>query len=65
MFRIVVGNPKGTRLLGRIGMEEGAVPNWFRQKQSVFVGTGFSWIRIGSNDGLLTIAAMKRWGNWV
>jgi len=29
MFTIVAGNPKGTRLLRRIGMEEGAVLKWF------------------------------------
>lgn len=27
-FTIVVGNPKGTRLLRRTGMEEGAVLKW-------------------------------------
>ena len=53
MYKLV-RSARRTRLLRRIGVEEGAVLKWLWQKRGVAAGTGFSWIRIGPGDRLLT-----------
>ena len=47
VHKVLVGKPDGKRPLGRI------ILRWILRKWEGVVGTGWSWLRIGTGDGRL------------
>jgi len=53
IYRVLVGNPEGTRPLGRPRRRWGITLRWIFGKWDVEVWTGSSWLRIGTGGGQL------------
>jgi hypothetical protein len=55
LYRVLVGKPEGKRPLGvpRHRWEDNNVLRWIFRKWDVVVGTGLSWLRIGTGGGHL------------
>jgi hypothetical protein len=57
VHRVLVGKRKGKRLLGRPRRrwEDNILLRWIFRKLKGFVGTGWSWLRIGTGGGHLWV----------
>jgi hypothetical protein len=53
VYRVLVGKPEGKRSLGTPGVDGRIILRWMFRKWDVGVGTGLSWIRIGTGGRLL------------
>ena len=53
VHRVLVGKPEGKRPLGRPRRRWGIILRWIFRKLERVVGTGWSWLRIGTNGGHL------------
>jgi hypothetical protein len=53
VYRILVGRPEGKRPLGRPRRRWRITLRWNFERQGSMGRTGFGWLRIGSNGGLL------------
>ena len=53
MYRILVGNPEGKNHLGDPGVDGRIIFRWIFGKWEGVVGTGWSWLRIGTGGGHL------------
>jgi hypothetical protein len=51
--RVLMGRPEGKRPLGRPRHRWGIILRWIFRKWEGFVGTGESWLRIGTGGGHL------------
>ena len=53
VYRVLVGKPEGKRPLGRPRHRWGIILRWVFRKWEEVVGTGWSWLRIGTVGGHL------------
>jgi hypothetical protein len=53
VYRVLVGRPEGKRPLGRPRLGGRITLKWTLGRQGSKGRTGFTWLRIGSSDGLL------------
>jgi hypothetical protein len=53
VYRVLVGNPKGKRPLGRPRRRWEDNIKWMFRKLEGVMGTGWSWLRIGTGGGHL------------
>ena len=53
VHRVLVGKPEGKRPLGRPRRRWGIILRWIFRKWEGVVGTGWSWLRIGTGGGHL------------
>ena len=53
--KVLVGKPEGKRQLGRPRRRWGIILRWVFRKWEGFVGTGWSWLRIGTVGGRLRV----------
>ena len=53
VYRVLVGRPEGKRPLGRPRRRWGIILRWIFRKWEGVVGTGRSWLRIGTGGGHL------------
>ena len=53
VHRVLVGKPEGKKPLGRPRRRWGIILRWIFRKWEVVVGTGWSWLRIGTGGGHL------------
>ena len=53
VHRVLVGKPEGKRPLGRHRHRWGIILRWIFRKWDGVVGTGWSWLRIGTGGGHL------------
>jgi hypothetical protein len=53
VHRVLVGKPEGKRPLGRPDVDGRIILRWMWRKLEVVVGTGWSWLRIGTGGGHL------------
>jgi hypothetical protein len=53
VHRVLVGKPEGKRPLGRPDVDGMIILRWMFRKWEVVVGTGWSWLRIGTGGGHL------------
>jgi hypothetical protein len=53
VYRVLVGKPEGKRPLGRQDVEGRIILIWIFRKLEGVVGTGCSWLRIGTGGGHL------------
>ena len=53
VHRVLVGKPEGKRPLGRPRrrLEDNTILRWIFRKLEGVVGTGWSWLRIGTGGG--------------
>ena len=49
----MMGKPEGKRPLGRQDVDERIILRWIFRKWEGVVGTGWSWLRIGTGGGRL------------
>jgi hypothetical protein len=55
VHRVLVGKPEGKRPLGRLDVDGRIVLIWIFKKLEGVVGTGWSWLRIGTGCGHLWV----------
>jgi hypothetical protein len=55
VHRVLVGKPGGKRSLGRPRRRWGIILRWIFRKLEGVVGTGWSWLRIGTGGGHLWV----------
>ena len=55
VHRVLVGKPKGKRPLGRHRLDGRIILRWIFRKWDGVVGTGWSWLRIGTGGGRLWV----------
>jgi hypothetical protein len=55
VYRVLVGKPEGKRPLGRPRCRWGIILRWIVRKLEGFVGTGWSWLKIGTGGGHLWV----------
>ena len=55
VHRVLVGKPEGKRPLGRPRRDRRIILRWIFRKLEGFVGTGLSWLRIGTGGGHLWV----------
>jgi hypothetical protein len=55
VYRVLVGKPEGKRPLGRPRRRWGTILRWIFRKLEGVVGTGWSWLRIGTGGGHLWV----------
>jgi hypothetical protein len=55
VHRVLVGKPGGKRPLGRPRLDGRIILRWIFRKLEGVVGTGWSWLRIGTGGGLLWV----------
>ena len=55
VHRVLVGKPEGKRSLGRPRLNGRIVLRWIFRKLEGVVGTGWSWLRIGTGGGHLWV----------
>jgi hypothetical protein len=55
VHRVLVGKPEGKRLLGRSRRRWQYSMRWIYRKWEGVVGTGWSWLRIGTGGGRLWV----------
>ena len=53
VHRVLVGKPEGKRPLGRPDVDGRIILKWIFRKWEGVVGTGRSWLRIGTGGGHL------------
>ena len=53
VHRVLVGKPEGKRPFGRPRRRRRIILRWIFRKWEGVVGTGWSWLRIGTGVGLL------------
>ena len=53
VHRVLVGKPEGKRPLGRPRLDGRIILRWIFSKWEEVVGTGWSWLRIGTGGGHL------------
>ena len=53
VHRVLVGKPEGKRPLGDPDVDGRIILRWIFRKWEGVVGTGWSWLRIGTGDGHL------------
>ena len=53
VHKVLVGKPEGKRPLGRPRRRWGIILRWILRKWEGVVGTGWSWLRIGTGGGRL------------
>jgi hypothetical protein len=53
VHRVLVGNPEGKRPLGNSDVDRRIILRWIFRKLEGMVGTGWSWLRIGTGGGHL------------
>jgi len=53
VHRVLVGKPRGKRLLGDPGVDGRTILRWIFRKWNVGVWTGLSWLRTGTSGGHL------------
>ena len=53
MYNVLVGKPEGKRPLGRPRRRWEDILRWIFRKGEGVVGTGWSWLRIGTGGGHL------------
>ena len=53
--RVLVGKPGGKRPLGRPRIDGRIILRWIFRKLEGVVGTGWSWLRIGTGGGHLWV----------
>ena len=53
VHRVLVGKPEGKRPLGRPDVDGRVILRWIFRKWEGVVGTGWSWLRIGTGGGHL------------
>jgi hypothetical protein len=51
VHRVLVGKPEGKRPLGRPTLDGRIILRWIFRKLEEVVGTGWSWLRIGTGGG--------------
>jgi hypothetical protein len=51
VHRVLVGKPEGKKSFGRPRRRWGIILIWIFRKFEVVVGTGWSWLRIGTGGG--------------
>jgi len=54
VYRVLVGKPEGKRPLGSPDADGRIILRWIFRKWEGFVGTGWSWLRIGTGGGHLS-----------
>jgi hypothetical protein len=52
-YRIFMGRPEGRRPLGDPGVDGRIILKWIFNKWDGWAWTGLSWLRIGTDGGLL------------
>jgi hypothetical protein len=60
VHRVLVREPEGKRPLGRPRLDGRIILRWIFRKLEGLVGTGWSWLRIGTSGGHLWV----RWGTF-
>ena len=55
VHRVLVGKPEGKRLLGDQDVDGRIILRWIFRKWEGVVGTGWSWLRIGTGGGHLWV----------
>jgi hypothetical protein len=55
VHRVLVGKPEGKRPLGRPRRRWAIILRWIFRKLEGVVGTGWSWLRIGTGGGRLWV----------
>ena len=55
VHRVLVGKPEGKRPLGRPDVDGRIILGWIFRKWEGVVGTGWSWLRIGTGGGRLWV----------
>ena len=55
VHRVLVGKPEGKRPLGRPRRDRRIILRWIFRKLEGVVGTGLSWLRIGTGGGHLWV----------
>ena len=53
VHKVLVGKPEGKRSLGNQEVDGRIILRWIFGKWKGVVGTGWSWLRIGTGDGHL------------
>jgi len=53
VYRVLVGKPEGKRPLGNPAVDGRIILRWIFRKREGVVGTGWSWLRIGTGGGHL------------
>ena len=53
VHRVLVGKPEGKRLWGDPDVDGRRILRWIFRKLEEVVGTGWSWLRIGTGGGHL------------
>ena len=53
VHKVLVGKPEGKKPLGRPRRRWGIILRWIFRKWEGVVGTGWSWLRIGTGGGHL------------
>ena len=53
VHKVFVGKPEGKRPLGSQDVDGRIILRWIIRKWERVVGTGWSWLRIGTGDGRL------------
>jgi len=53
--RVLVGKPEGKRPLGRPRLDGRIILRWIFRKLQGVMGTGWSWLRIGTGGGHLWV----------
>jgi len=53
VYRVLVGKPEGKRPVGRPRRRWGIILRWLFRKWEGVVGTGWSWLRVGTGGGHL------------
>ena len=53
VHKILVGKPEGKRALGDQDVDGRTILRWIPRKWEWVVGTGWSWLRIGTSGGRL------------
>jgi hypothetical protein len=55
VHRVLVGKPEGKRSLGRPRRRRRIILRWIFRKLKGIMGTGWSWLRIGTGGGDLWV----------
>jgi hypothetical protein len=55
VHRVLVRKPEGKRPLGNTGVDGRIILRWIFRKLEGVVGTGWSWLRIGTGGGHLWV----------
>ena len=53
VYRVLVGKPEGKRPLGKPRLDGRIIIKWIFWKLEGVVGTGWGWLRIGTDGGHL------------